>query len=75
MDRVINTRDVIFNEEVFDGDWKNFQDELLEADVQKIAEFIQNHSMAEDEERAAFKCHVGYVVWLEIISTLLERHL
>jgi hypothetical protein len=49
MDRVINTRDVIFNEEVFDGDWKNFQDELLEADVQKIAEFIQNHSMAEDE--------------------------
>jgi hypothetical protein len=44
------TRDMIFNEdEICDGNWDKFRDELLEADVQKITEFVQNHSMAEDE--------------------------
>lgn len=38
INRIISTRDVIFNEdEGCNGDWENFKDDLLEADLEEIA--------------------------------------
>lgn len=51
--KVRNFRDVIFNEdEVCNGDYQNFKDELLQADVAHIAKFIQQHSLPDDDDVA-----------------------
>lgn len=49
--RIINTRDVIFNEkEFFNGSWDGFQDEMFKTDIAGLAKWIQEHALPEDEE-------------------------
>lgn len=48
--KMINTRDVIMNEEeLCDGKWDTFKDELLSADTQLIADFVTNQSVSDDD--------------------------
>lgn len=61
INRIISTRDVIFNEdEGCNGDWENFKDDLLEADLEEIARIasLQDESIdqleAEDSIEVAF---------------------
>ncbi|RKK13997.1 hypothetical protein BFJ67_g18001, partial [Fusarium oxysporum f. sp. cepae] len=51
INRIVNTRDVIFNEdEGCNGDWESFKDELLEADLEEIAKFVQGSSLPEQDD-------------------------
>ncbi|KAI7772858.1 hypothetical protein LA080_001633, partial [Diaporthe eres] len=49
--KIINTRDVIFNEhQVFDGNWEGFTDELLTTDIEQLAEWTKRNMLPDNNE-------------------------
>ncbi|RMZ87426.1 hypothetical protein DV736_g5352, partial [Chaetothyriales sp. CBS 134916] len=51
IDRVINTRDVIFNEdEINNGEWTKFRDELLQVSASQIAELVRRHALVDEQD-------------------------
>ncbi|KAF6527735.1 hypothetical protein HZS61_008037 [Fusarium oxysporum f. sp. conglutinans] len=67
INRIVNTRDVIFNEdEICNGDWEQFKDDLLEADLSEIAKFAQESALPDQDSLEELEAEDSFEITLPI---------
>ncbi|KAG6999890.1 Retrovirus-related Pol polyprotein from transposon TNT [Fusarium oxysporum f. sp. conglutinans] len=67
INRIVNTRDVIFNEdEICNGDWEQFKDDLLEADLKEIAKFAQDSTLLDQDSLGELEAEDSFEITLPI---------
>lgn len=67
INRIVNTQDIIVNEEeICNGDWERFKDDLLAADLNEMAKSAQDSALPDQDSLKEVKTEDSFEITLPI---------